>query len=300
MLRGAAAMAMLRPRAAAQRSPEPFTVAAQALRSAVMQRDLTAIANLHSRGARVSLPSAAPCECNGDAQKAWDAFLRSSAPATNQITFDRTEVGGSLAVGEGRWQAEGPAGTDASGRFVSAWKSVNGKWRIQNFTATGPADLEASLELKRQRALHFVYQIVNRNNMMGAENYVSPDFGERMASLGTLRGVDALKVFMDRLKGIFPDLQYSIEEVVAGKNGVAMRMTGRGTHQGVYVGIEPTGKHIQFRELIFLQLRQDSDGQEKIVHWEVMPDRLAMVYFLGHTHGVTYSMPITEPGPELR
>jgi predicted ester cyclase len=44
----------------------------------------------------------------------------------------------------------------------------------------------------------------------------------------------------------FPDLQLSTEEIVAEGDKVAIRNTWRGTHQGVFQGVPPTGRHVAF------------------------------------------------------
>lgn len=51
--------------------------------------------------------------------------------------------------------------------------------------------------------------------------------------------------FKGRLTGI-PDLKVSIEAMVAGKDRVAASFVYTGTHQGVYLGIAPTGKTLRF------------------------------------------------------
>ena len=44
----------------------------------------------------------------------------------------------------------------------------------------------------------------------------------------------------------FPDLQLTTEDMVAEGNKVAIRNTWRGTHQGAFQGLPPTGKHVTF------------------------------------------------------
>lgn len=44
----------------------------------------------------------------------------------------------------------------------------------------------------------------------------------------------------------FPDLQLTTEDMVAEGDKVAIRNTWRGTHQGAFQGLPPTGKHVAF------------------------------------------------------
>ena len=44
----------------------------------------------------------------------------------------------------------------------------------------------------------------------------------------------------------FPDLQLTTEDLVAERDKVAIRNTWRGTHQGAFQGLLPTGKRVMF------------------------------------------------------
>jgi len=47
----------------------------------------------------------------------------------------------------------------------------------------------------------------------------------------------------------FPDIQWTLEELVAEDDKVAARFTMRGTHQGTFFGVLPTGKKITVQAL---------------------------------------------------
>ncbi|PZS26646.1 MAG: hypothetical protein DLM59_17865 [Pseudonocardiales bacterium] len=49
------------------------------------------------------------------------------------------------------------------------------------------------------------------------------------------------------LTDAFPDIQIAVEDLVAEADRVAMRLTFRGTHQGSFRGIPPTGRQSQIR-----------------------------------------------------
>ena len=42
----------------------------------------------------------------------------------------------------------------------------------------------------------------------------------------------------------FPDLHFTVEDQIAEGDMVANRVTARGTHQGEFMGIAPTGKQV--------------------------------------------------------
>ena len=55
---------------------------------------------------------------------------------------------------------------------------------------------------------------------------------------------DATKGVVRMFSIAFPDLQHTVDEMVAEGNTVAARWSVRGTHRGEFQGIAPTGKQI--------------------------------------------------------
>ena len=80
------------------------------------------------------------------------------------------------------------------------------------------------------------------------------------------------------LHAAFPDLHHTIETELAEGNLVACVATVRGTHQGSFMGIAPTGKHVSF-----MVLWVDRIVDDKLVqHWAI-PDFLSLFQQLGAT-----------------
>jgi len=75
----------------------------------------------------------------------------------------------------------------------------------------------------------------------------------------------------------FPDMQVTIDDVIAEGDKVAYRWTARGTQTGEMMGIPPTG-----RSVILTGITIDRyDAESKIVeHWESY-DQLGMLQQLG-------------------
>ncbi len=68
--------------------------------------------------------------------------------------------------------------------------------------------------------------------------------------------------FAGRLKGL-PDLSVTIEAMVAGGDKVAASFVYSGTHQGVYLGVPPTGRKLRFTSCDIFAVR---DGLI-VEHW---------------------------------
>jgi steroid delta-isomerase-like uncharacterized protein len=55
-------------------------------------------------------------------------------------------------------------------------------------------------------------------------------------------GVDAYRKHIVKIREAFPDLKFTIEDVIAENNEVVLHWTVRGTHRGEFLGMPPTQK----------------------------------------------------------
>ncbi len=71
-------------------------------------------------------------------------------------------------------------------------------------------------------------------------------------------GREGLKDFFRTLRTAFPDLEAEVDEMMATDDEVALRYTIRGTHEGNFMGIAPTGRRI---EAAAMQIARFEDGK---------------------------------------
>jgi steroid delta-isomerase-like uncharacterized protein len=74
----------------------------------------------------------------------------------------------------------------------------------------------------------------------------------------------------------FPDIQWTLEEMIAENDTVAARFIMRGTHQATFFGVPASGKKIQVQAVNFYRF---SNG--KIVEERGQPDLLALLQQIG-------------------
>src|SRR4030095_6076827 len=73
-----------------------------------------------------------------------------------------------------------------------------------------------------------------------------------------MRGPAGYLAIIGMMRGGFPDIQWTLGEMVGEGDKVAGRLTMRGTHQGAFFGVPPTGKKIEVAAMNFYRL---SEGQ---------------------------------------
>ena len=78
------------------------------------------------------------------------------------------------------------------------------------------------------------------------------------------------------MRGGFPDVQWTLEELISEGDKVAARFTMRGTHQGQFMGVPPTGKQVTIQALNIYHL---TNGQ--IIKEYAQPDVLGLLAQIG-------------------
>src|SRR6266581_4034326 len=66
-----------------------------------------------------------------------------------------------------------------------------------------------------------------------------------------MRGPAGYLAVIGMMRGGFPDIQWTLEELIAEGNKVAARFTMRGTHLGAFFGVPSTGKKIEVQAMKF-------------------------------------------------
>ena len=84
-------------------------------------------------------------------------------------------------------------------------------------------------------------------------------------------GLNDLKAFAASLRGTFPDWYSTTDELMAAGARIAERWTGRGTHQGDFQGIAPTGRQGTVPGFVFYHV-----ASGKITEFRGLFDGLAL------------------------
>jgi steroid delta-isomerase-like uncharacterized protein len=156
-----------------------------------------------------------------------------------------------------------------------------------------PPDPEANKALVGR----YVEEVWHQGNLDAADEMVAPDFVGHFPE-GEAIGIEGAKEHVIAFRTPFPDIHFTIEDMIAEGDKVAARLTFDGTHTGEMMGIPPTGVQTTVTGIFILQI-----GDGKLVEvWSIV-DMLGIMQQLGvmpATHeGYTWGAPseVTgEPG----
>lgn len=119
----------------------------------------------------------------------------------------------------------------------------------------------------------FVDEFWSGGNFATADELMAPNVIIHSPAVGNPAG---LKAFASQLRTAFPDWYSTVEEMLVEGDRVAERWTGRGTHQGEFQGIPPTGKQVAVPGVVFYRIE---DG--KIVEFRGSFDAMSLMQQLG-------------------
>jgi steroid delta-isomerase-like uncharacterized protein len=90
------------------------------------------------------------------------------------------------------------------------------------------------------------------------DELIAPDAQIRTPLPLPLSGVQVMHYVFATLHRAYPDLQITIEDLIAEDDKVVSRNSVRGTHRGEYLGIPPTGRSVTYNEIFVFRF---VDGQ---------------------------------------
>jgi steroid delta-isomerase-like uncharacterized protein len=119
--------------------------------------------------------------------------------------------------------------------------------------------------------------IVNEGNLDLVEEIFAHDFvGHDPAMPEDVRGVEGAREFYSMYLNAFPDAEITIEAQLAEGDLVATRWTGRGTHQGELMGVQPSGNRVEVVGNIISRI----EGGKIVEEWDIY-DALGMLQAIG-------------------
>lgn len=119
----------------------------------------------------------------------------------------------------------------------------------------------------------FFQQVVNQKNLSALAQFVDPAGVNHTVPAGMpQQGSQMLALYL----AAFPDAQATVEDLLADGDKVVARVSIRGTHQGAFRGISPTGKPITVMGIHVFRI---ANGK-LVEHWG-LTDRLSALQQVG-------------------
>ena len=99
-----------------------------------------------------------------------------------------------------------------------------------------------SIEEENKALIHQVIDLWNRRDAEAFFKVLAPEYVEHLPD-GDI-SLDQLKNYAATFFNAFPDIHFTIKDIITEGDKVAVFVNWKGTHRGEYMGIPPTGKKI--------------------------------------------------------
>jgi steroid delta-isomerase-like uncharacterized protein len=133
-----------------------------------------------------------------------------------------------------------------------------------------------STEANKAVARRLFEESLNTGNFAVLDELFAPNYRNYFPGMPDPLDREGWQQVVTMFRIAFPDLHFTVEDIIAEGDTVVLRWTHRGTHQGDFQGIAPTGKSIMGMGIVFFRLE---DG--KIVEDRPLFDQLGMLQQLG-------------------
>ena len=122
----------------------------------------------------------------------------------------------------------------------------------------------------------FIEEVLNQGRLERADELVLDGFVELDPLPGQTPGREGLKEVIRQMRISFPDMQWTVEEMIAEGEKVSTRFVWTGTQQGAFLGIPATGRHITVKGVVIDRLVRG-----KMADSRILMDTLGMMQQLG-------------------
>ena len=136
-------------------------------------------------------------------------------------------------------------------------------------------------ENNKQLMNRFVEFINTANEQLGNELISQNAIFHVPGNPEPMRGPGGYLAIIGMMRSGFPDVQWTLEEMVAENDKVAARFIMKGKHQGTFFGVPPTGKPIKVQAM---NLYRFANGQ--ITEEYGQPDLLGLLQQIGAVPGM--------------
>ena len=119
----------------------------------------------------------------------------------------------------------------------------------------------------------FFEEVINQRNLAALDQFAHPGGVNHTVPPGMPQESNQ---FLGQYLNAFPDVKATVEDLMADGDKVVARVSYRGTHQGAFRGIPPTGKQIAVTGINIFRI---ANGK-LVEHWG-LTDRLAVLQQLG-------------------
>jgi|HubBroStandDraft_5_1064220.scaffolds.fasta_scaffold118177_2 predicted ester cyclase len=123
-----------------------------------------------------------------------------------------------------------------------------------------------SVEDDNKALVRRFFDYINKDPFAPIDEFFAASYAYHNSSVPSVNDLSSLKEFNTAAYRAFPDIRFTLEDMVAERDKVVYRVFASGTHRDEFMGIAPTGKQVLFTTIVISRIA-DGKFQED---WESM------------------------------
>lgn len=130
----------------------------------------------------------------------------------------------------------------------------------------------------KQRFQEFYEEVLSADAEARIDEYLTEDFVDHEEFPGISPDREGVKQFFRMMRTAFPDMRVTPEYLAQDGDHVMARFRFTGTHRGEFMGVPPSGRHVDVAG--YDEVRLTSDGRRAVEHWGTL-DAMALMQQIG-------------------
>src|SRR5215831_5286079 len=126
--------------------------------------------------------------------------------------------------------------------------------------------MRMSTEDNKAVVRRFYEEVMNQKKRAVLDEVFDLNVVDHFAPPGTPGGLEGARQTLGMFLSAFPDLHFTVEDLIAEGDKVVARATMSGTQQGAFMGIPATGKHVTMTGIDINRF----GGGKSVEHWVEM------------------------------
>ena len=112
-----------------------------------------------------------------------------------------------------------------------------------------------SIEDNKNLSKKLFEEVWNKGNLDVVDDLIALDYVIHMGNKD-LVGIDNYKNFVKIYRNAFPDIYYTVNDLIAEDDKVVERWSAQGTHKGELLGIPPTNKKLKVTGIDIVRIKE--------------------------------------------
>lgn len=135
-----------------------------------------------------------------------------------------------------------------------------------------------SVEQNKQVVRKFLEEVFDKQRLDIVDDILARDYKLYHPGASEPLGRDAFPEFLASFPAGFAGFYIRVEDLIAEGDKVAARFVLGGTHAGVFMGVEPTGKRVELHGEAFYTLRDGQIVEDRpLIDWAQMLEQMEIL-----------------------